>query len=171
MKAIGRRAQFEIMGLAILIVIIVIGALFFLTRERPDRAAGTQTFEYRFLAQSTVDAFLGTDVNDPLCSGMTMNDLVRDALLTQSNQCVVGDDATSAEILDTTARIAIDAVSGSLYDFTIGIEGEEPVVAIRRCPRGPGTRLEGLGESRTRLFPTTRTAVVALQFCPGARLQ
>lgn len=157
------------MGLAILVVIIVIGALFFLTRERPDRAAGTQTFEYRFLAQSTVDVFLATDVDDPDCVGMTMNDLVRDALLSDAQPCTVDDESESAAILEAVGREVIDAVSGSLYDFTIGIDGEEPVVSVRQCPRGPGARLEGIGESRTRLFPTTRTAVVALQFCPEAR--
>jgi hypothetical protein len=77
----------------------------------------------------------------------------------------------STVILNETATRAIDAVSGSLYYFTVTRDdgvSPETVLAIRRCPRGRGARLEGIGESRTPLFPYAQTAVVTLQFCPGA---
>ena len=164
-----RRGQFEIMGLAVLIVIIMLGALFFMTRERPDRADPSVAYEYRLLAQSTVDTFLRTDVGG--CPGVTVNDLVRDALVVNRDPCTVDGVTSSVEILDATAREAIEAVSGSLYDFSVRMEGEEPVIDIRQCPRGKGASLEAIGESRTPLFPYAQTAVVTLQFCPGAALR
>ena len=160
------RGQFEIMGLAILVVLIMFAVLFFMTREPKDSLDITQSYEYALLAQSTVDVFLRTDVEN--CPQYTMQDLVRDAAITQSNPC--GDDPNSAAILRATAEAAIGNSTGSRYDFSISIDGENlENLRVEQCPKGKGARLERSGEARIRLFPTTQTALVSLQFCPQVR--
>lgn len=152
------------MGLALLVVIVLIGGLFFMTRERDEPATTATDYEYALLAQSIVDIFLRTDVGED-CPGMTMDDLVRDALLIGSNPC--GD---SVALLESRARTVIENVTGTRYDFSIGVDGEEPAVWIEQCPKGRGTTLERRGEARIRLYPTTQTALVTAQFCPRTRL-
>jgi hypothetical protein len=168
------------MGLAFLIVIIVVGGLFFFTREGSDKTSGAVDYENDLLTQTVVDVYLRTDVQG--CPGYTLYDVVRDVTLINENPCspeqsVTGETA-SQTVLNDTMKAIMETVTPYKYDFLVARQspGEEPVakVTIDQCPsgsaaRGRGVTLSRRAEQRIPLLPTRDIAIVSLQLCPGVR--
>jgi len=81
-----RKSQMEIMGLAIVVVLIVLGMLFvvrfFVNKEPADYKA---KFTQKQLAQNIVTAFLNTKTSN--CYGMSITELLQDCGQSQSVTC------------------------------------------------------------------------------------
>ncbi len=69
------RGQMEIMGLAIVVILITLGVLFALTTLQQDEGGGEQAFEQKGIAGGFLNSFLGTTTP---CERLTIQDLIRD---------------------------------------------------------------------------------------------
>lgn len=128
----------EIMGLAIVVVLIVLGMLFalrfFVNREPVDYKA---KFTQKQLAQNIVTAFLNTKTAD--CYGMSITELLQDCGQSQSVTCEDGTTGSCEYVQNTAAIILYNtletwklkykfliykAVDNPLADLGAGCAGE-----------------------------------------------
>ena len=110
-----KHAQFEAMGLAVIVVLIALGMfllLFFSTSERADFG---QRYNREQLSQNVVDSMLKTQVEG--CKN-TVRDLIEDIVVHNRDIC----GASSQEHLENASRAILDATltqRGYLFEFVI----------------------------------------------------
>jgi len=168
----SRRGQFEILGIAIFIVIVIIGITIFIML--PDNAVEdpAKSYEAEQLAQSLVDTMVRTQMG-PACVDQpeaTFYDLIRDVAILSKGLCDKNID-TSKTLLEKSAKAMIESATGSDYEFRIYLASAPPapppLVTLGECPPGRGVVRERIGEQRIPLLPYTDTVIVELQLCSG----
>ncbi len=180
--SVNRRGQFEILGIAIFIVIVIIGITIFIML--PDTAVEDPAVSYEAeqLSQTLVDTMLrvqmGPDcVNQPEA---TFYDLVRDVTVVKQDICtdtpVVdanGIPVESKKLIEESAKEMITSATGNNYDFKIYLASADPLDPPlitsdtwgMNCLSGRGAARERIGEQRIPLLPYPETVVVELQLC------
>lgn len=172
-----KKGQFEIMGLAVIIILVILAGSFFLFVPHRDPTLDARAYANEQLAQNAVDAFLKTDVIDDssgsTCDGTTqvrMYDLVRDIALLNQGLCDdTGTSAKSKIILEKEAEALFGNSTGYRFNFLIYKETSPttPLLEITHC--SPRAQFDRAGEQRLRLLPSDETAVVQLRICPEER--
>lgn len=88
MNAKNRRAQFEIMGLAVIVILVTLGMLFALsTLSEPDTNL-QQIFEQKRLATDFLKASLDTQTSPSQCAKATLRELYQDCATTRTIKCI-----------------------------------------------------------------------------------
>jgi hypothetical protein len=174
----SRRAQFEILGLAFLIIIVVLGALVFFMLSRQARTSdAVASYENDQLAQSVIDTMLRANAG-PACENQpsaTLYDLIRDITIVKRGLCdgivdVNGVPTRSVDVLERAVTIIVGNATGVRGDFFLYLKSneEEKLVSVVNCPTGSRVVRDRIGSQEIRLLPTPETAVIELQLCPGA---
>src|SRR4051812_34432157 len=98
------KAQFEAMGLAVIVVLLVIGVGLFLYFSLDTGSDVTQRYKQDQTSQNMVNALLETSIPD--CS-LNFEGLVRDTLVYQRNSCGSSNDTMTA-VLDNIFSKTLD---------------------------------------------------------------
>ncbi len=155
----SKRAQMEILGLTIVIILIMLGVLFaiqfVIKKPAPDLR---KSFVRTQLASNMLNAMLGTNTE---CEGATITELLQDCATTQTMYCT-----TQAGFSGNSCKYA-EAAMGTMFketvtkwnfDFNFSIQGPAGVSAIR-FEKGDCS-----GEKQTKLHPIpTRSGTVTLR--------
>ena len=156
---VRRRSQMEIMGLAIIIILVMLGVLFAIrfVLKKPDDDL-RKTYLETQQAANMINAILGTTTD---CHDTTIKELIQDCAVTASIQC---DGYTSCEYVD----IALQTVFTETFttwkrDFRFYIEGPERLSSLTYGEGCPGEL-----ESETRPIPTRAGIIeIVLEICSG----
>lgn len=84
----GRAGQFEIMGLAVIVILVTLGVLFALSTLTGEDSELQQTFEQKRLAVDFLKASLDTQA--PECAKATFRELFQDCMQARSIACKQG---------------------------------------------------------------------------------
>lgn len=155
----NKKSQIEIMGLAIVVILVIIGMLFvvrFVVIRKPAefKAEFTQTQ----LATNMLNAFLNSDTKS--CSGMSITNLLQDCAQAQSficddgkGSCVYVRDAAKEIFSKTLEEWKLD------YYFLVYFQGESPIIKLGN---------ECAGDKKSKIFPvptSTRSIYTKLDIC------
>ncbi|MEK6984476.1 MAG: hypothetical protein AABX33_07925 [Nanoarchaeota archaeon] len=137
-------AQMEILGLAIVVVLMLVAAIFVIRfsvfKEPADYRKGFVSSE---LASNMINAFLKTTAQD--CSQLTMTELLQDCAQAQSIRCRG----------ETPACSYVQAAAGSIfektlnkwnmrYEFKAYVDMDRPLIRLGEACRA---------EKKSRIFP------------------
>lgn len=155
----SRRAQMEILGLTIVIILIMLGVLFavqfVLKKPAPDLR---QSFIRTQLAANMLNSMLGTTTD---CEGATVTELLQDCATTQTMYCLTpgGFSGSSCEYAEfAMGKMFKETVTKWNFDFNFSIQGPAGVSGIR-FERGDCS-----GEKEVKLHPIpTRSGTVTLR--------
>lgn len=139
-----KRAQMEILGLAIVVVLILVATIFvvrFLVLKSPtDYRKGFISSE---LASNMLNTFLKVSSKD--CSHLTMTELLQDCAQGKSIVCDNGED--SCKFAELTAKKIFEATFDKWnmnYEFLAYTDANSPLIKLgKRCKV----------EKRSKLFP------------------
>jgi len=109
-----RKSQMEIMGLAIVVVLIVLGMLFavrFFVNKAPTKFKSR--FTHKQLAQNTVTAFINTNTSN--CHSMSITELLQDCGQSKSVICEDGTTGSCEHARD----VAEDILSLTLVQWKV----------------------------------------------------
>jgi hypothetical protein len=128
------KAQLEIMGLVVVVILVSLGFLFalqFVVLEAPENAR--ETFTREQIAQNTLHTLVLTTTT---CQGLDMTELIQDCFDSLSDLDCSG--KTSCEFISvTTSTILNDTLKSwnKNYDFTL-TRGERALIQLknRGCP-------------------------------------
>lgn len=111
-----KKAQFEIMGIAVLVVIIMLGMLIFFVLSQSSREENiVKQYSNAEFAQGFLEVLLKTNVNE--CKGYYMEELIRDCASTNQISCTTSGDKDSCEKAEDTAKAMLD---GTLKKYNKG---------------------------------------------------
>ncbi len=154
-----KRAQMEILGLAIVVVLILVATIFivrFLVLKSPtEYRSGFVSSE---LASNTLNTFLKTSAAE--CSQLTMTELLQDCARAESITCDNGQGSCS--FVNSTAISILSRTLGSWgmrYEFLAYTDSKLTLINIGQQCRG---------EKKSKLFPipaTTTTIYAKLDIC------
>ena len=145
----NKKSQVEIMGLAIVVLLIIIGVIFvirFVSVRKPAefKAEFTQTQ----LASNMLNAFLKSKTEN--CFGMSITELLQDCAQSQSVTC--GNDEDSCTYVESTAEAIFSETLEKWnleYQFQLYFQGENPIISLGQAC---------VGEKKSKIFPVpTRT--------------
>jgi len=113
-----KKAQTEIMGLAIIVILIIIGltvVIKFITSKEP--AEFKKEFTRSELASNMLNTFLGTSIKD--CDGLTVTEFLQDC--GQSNSIICGTQKSCKYVEDTAKDIFEKTLEkwGIDYEFKV----------------------------------------------------
>jgi len=115
-----RKSQMEIMGLAIVVVLIILGMLFavrfFINREPAEFKS---RFTHKQLAQNTVTAFLNTKTES--CHGMSVTELLQDCGQSTSVICEDGTTGSCEYVRDTAGLILSQTLEQWNVDYSFKV--------------------------------------------------
>ena len=140
----SRKSQMEILGLAIVVVLILVATIFvirFLVVKAPTEYR--KSFVTAELATNMLNAFLKTSAKD--CSQLTMTELLQDCAQAKSITCDNGED--SCKFVDSTARKIFSATFDKWsvqYEFRAYTDINSPLIKI-------GSQCKA--DKRSKLFP------------------
>lgn len=157
--SIGKRAQMEILGLAIVVVLVILGMLFvikFMSLQEPGNLR--QPVVQSQTAASYITAYLKTNVPD--CRGLTVTDLLQDCAVGGGITCEDGSDSCrkAEEVAEEVFSRTFEVWRQPYYFVAFMDEGSPLVELGEQCP----------GERRTRQFPLPTgvdTMFVRLDLC------
>lgn len=164
-ERIMKKAQMEILGLVIIIVLLSLGLLFYLKFSLLNEGDDVQKFfSQTRVAVNTPNTLLATSV--PVCSKKTIQELLRDCVTSQITVCSNGEN--SCEASERVIRYILEeslAKRNIKYEFEAFIEANPPILKMQiineaGCPEDR--------ESETfpiRLYPDPRTLMVRLNVC------
>ena len=161
----SKRAQMEILGLAIIVVLIMLGVLFaiqFVLRAPPEQAA--QEYRESQLAASLVTTMLATTTE---CRGATVAELLQDcAVFNRISGCPTGDpiDTSSCKMVSVvTGQILAGTLEAWERDYRFSISGGPS--RVEEIYWGQGECLGDI-ESNTNPVPTAAGPLqVRLDLC------
>ena len=139
-----KRAQMEILGLAIVVVLILVATIFivrFLVLKTPTEYR--KGFVSSELASNMLNTLLKTAAID--CSQLTMTELLQDCAQGKSITCGTGED--SCKFVESTAKeIFEDTINkwNMNYEFLAYTDSNSPLVKIGNACKA---------EKRSKLFP------------------
>lgn len=155
----NKKSQMEIMGLAIVIILVIIGMLFvvrFVMVRKPAefKAEFTQTQ----LASNMLNTFLKSKTRD--CYGMSITELLQDCAQSQSVYCENGQ-LSCAYVADTAGYIFGETLEkwNLKYQFLVYFQSESSII---------NSGEECVGDKKSKIFPiptTTRTLYTQLDVC------
>lgn len=154
-----RKAQMEILGLAIVVVLILVATIFvvrFLVIKSPTEYR--KGFVSAELASNMLNAFLKTAANE--CSQLTMTELLQDCAQSRSITCDNGQE--SCKYAESTAKYIFEStlVKWNMnYDFLAYTDISQPLIRLGKTCRT---------EKRSKLFPlpiSSATMYVKLDIC------
>ena len=140
----NKKSQMEILGLAIVVVLILVATIFiirFLVVKAPTEYR--KSFVTAELATNMLNAFLKTSAKD--CSQLTMTELLQDCAQAKSIICDNGED--SCKFVDSTARKIFSATFDKWsvqYEFRAYTDINSPLIKI-------GSQCKA--DKRSKLFP------------------
>jgi hypothetical protein len=162
----SKKAQFEAMGLAVIIVLISLGMffmLFFSLRPSTDFPA---RYDREQASQNFVDAFIKTNANERCAA--SMEDLLLDATTLHRDPC----GPNSKEILTEASKYMLEQTFADQvpYDFSVVVSGEDtPLIHHSTCiSRARGNQAgqnDKPGIQDIPLLPTSRVATITLVLC------
>jgi len=154
-----KKSQMEILGLAIVIVLVLIATIFvirFLLFKTPTEHR--QSFISSELASNMLNTFLKTAAKD--CSQLTMTELLQDCAQARSVICANGQD--SCEYAEESARYIFSQTLdkwGMNYEFLAYTDINQPLIEI-------GVSCKA--EKRSKLYPipiSSATMYTKLDIC------
>jgi hypothetical protein len=153
-----RKAQTEIMGLAIVVILLILGMTFvvkFLLSKEPTDYK--QQFIHSELATNMINTFLKTVSKD--CNGLSMTELLQDCGQSESIIC---DGQLSCSYVENEAQFILSKTLESWkvpYEFKAFQQEENPIFAL-------GSPCLSNKKSKTFPIPTTSgTLFVKLDVC------
>ncbi len=154
-----KKAQSEIMGLAIVVILLILGMTFvirFMASKEP--VDYKKQFTQSELASNMINTFLKSTSRD--CNGLSMTELLQDC--GQSRGIICGNDMDSCEYVEDTAQFVFSNTLEAWkmdYEFKAFADEEEPIFTLgKTC----------LGSKKSKLFPiptASRTLFVKLDIC------
>jgi hypothetical protein len=153
------KAQFEAMGLAVIVILISLGMVFLLLFSSDEKSQAPQQYEEQQTAQSVIDAMLQTNIED--CD-LNVAEIIEDAMIRNRNPC--GD---SYQVLDNAAGIMLNDTlekRGVYYNFTVQEEGNDIFYSKGNCDAVRSDHFAP-GVQTLSLYPTTKVAKVTLTLC------
>ena len=154
-------AQTEIIGLAIVVILVILGMAFvtrFKMTEEP--AQHKKEFTQAELATNMLNTFLRTTSDD--CSEYSMTELLQDCGENPDHFICVGDTVRSCDYVKQEAQKIFDETLGKWninYEFKVFHEEENPILTL-------GQVCSGNKKSKTFPVPTnSRTLLVKLDIC------
>jgi hypothetical protein len=157
-----RKAQMEIMGLTIIIILILIGVLFavqfVIKKPAPELR---ESFLRTQQAANMLNAMLGTTTD---CEGATVTELLQDCATTQSMYCATVDvNGNSCEYVELAmGKMFAETITKWNVDFNFSIAGPSGVSNIR-FERG-----SCIGEKEVKIQPIptmSGTVTLRLELC------
>ncbi len=159
------RAQFEAMGLAIIVVLISLGLLVVLLFSVREETDAPERYRDQQLAQNIVDALLATSVKD--CP-IDIADLIEDVVTTNRNPCNVPSEELLKSIVGTILSETLEKQDYH-YAFLIreDVDGATPILEIKKsCEPGlPEQETEEPGNQPITVYPTVQTYMILLYLC------
>ena len=158
----NKKTQMEIMGLAIVVILIIIGMLFvvrFVMVRKP--AEFKAEFTQAQLASNMLNAFLKSNTG---CSDMSITELLQDCGQSQSVYC---SGRLSCEyVKDTAKSIFIETLEKWNYEYRFSAYFDEssPIIVVENIDVGEICT----GEKKSKIFPvptTTRSLYTKLDIC------
>jgi len=155
----AKKSQTEIMGLAIVVILLVVGMTFvikfMMSREQVDYK--TQ-FTHAEIASNTLNTFLKTKSQS--CNELSMTELLQDCSQSKSIYCQNGEN--SCDYSEETAKFIFSQTLEEWnkdYEFKVFRQEEDPIINLgERCP--------GNKKSKTFPIPTSSgTLSVKLDVC------
>lgn len=157
-----RKAQMEIMGLAIVVVLIVLGMLFavrfFINREPAEFKS---RFTNKQLAQNIVTAFLNAKTES--CHGMSITELLQDCGQSASVTCEDGTTGSCEYVRDAAGLILSQTLEGWKAEYSFKVyfsdDATNPIFTL-------GSDCSGDSEPGWGYTPaSTRTIYTRLDVC------
>lgn len=133
----GKRSQMEILGLAIVVVLILVATVFvvrFLAFKKP--AEYRKDFISSELAYNIVNTFLKTTASE--CSQLTMTELLRDCAQARGIKCP-NNGKSSCEYAESTARQIFEQTFKKWnmdYEFLVYAIEDQPLIKLGTTCRG-----------------------------------
>ena len=154
-----RKAQTEIMGLAIVVILLVIGMTFvirFMMSKEPTDYK--KQFTYAEIASNTLNTFLKSASKD--CNELTMTELLQDCSQSKSIFCENG--KISCDYVTETAQLVLNQtleIWNYKYEFLVFKDKGKPLIQLGSlCPADK--------KSKTFPIPTSSgTVFVKLDVC------
>lgn len=111
------KGQMEIMGLAIIVVLITLGVLFAITTMSREETSTAEEFEQQNLAAGFLNTLLGTNTG---CVNATVRDLIRDCAQRGSLRC---DPIYDPEQMDRSldSCMFVNSTANVILNNTLGI--------------------------------------------------
>ena len=173
-RALLQSGQFEIMGLAIIVVLVTLGVLFALSTLTAPETSLQQTFEQKRLAVDFLKASLDTQA--PPCAKASLRELFQDCTQSRTIRCLT---ETNAEI---NSCVFLKKTYASLFDQTLErfnqryyfevtgpCEGSRELCDITQgtvAASGPAQPCPGEREISSQPLPTrVGTITLTLQIC------
>ena len=156
---ISKKSQMEILGLAIVVVLILVATIFvvrFLVLKAPTEYR--KGFVSAELASNMLNTFLKTAAKD--CSQLTMTELLQDCAQGRSIICDNGQE--SCKFVESTAKKIFEGTFDKWnmeYEFLAYTDVNQPLIKIGKPCRA---------EKRSKLFPipiSTATMYTKLDIC------
>jgi hypothetical protein len=159
------KAQFEAMGLAVIVVLVSVGMLLVVYFSFDSTESLSQRYENEQLSQNVIEAMLKTSIKD--CS-LTVADTIEDIGIYNRNPC--GDSKERLkEAADTILNETLDA-RGRSYYFVVreadanNLPTETVYYTGGNCDVSSAST-DGAGHQPLRLYPSPKTVIVALWIC------
>ena len=158
----SKKAQMEIMGLAIIVVLLMLGVLFairFVLLAPEENIA----FEFKEsqLAANTLSVLLQTHTD---CHAATMAALLQDCATTASLRCPTGNSCGHAKML--IKQLFAETLDTWNRDYDFSIKGTRRVEDIRITRGNCGPDVPRESEAKSSPLPTTSgTIILTLRLC------
>lgn len=140
-----KRAQMEVFGLAVIVILLVIGMLFmirFVILRPQQQARQASSFINKDMASNIVVYMLDVTV-DPaeVCNkSLDLTDLIRDCALGGGIRCLDENPPTMLE----TCEIAETIIKDSIFNQTLDLYGHEYYFRVYKSSSGPDNPIEEL---------------------------
>jgi hypothetical protein len=158
----NKRSQMEIMGLAIIIILVSLAMLFAVTWMLNPKASQTQKAKESVVAANFLSAMLGTTTD---CNKRTVGDLLRDCALTQgASKCEA---QTSCEYAnDVIGRLFNATLNTWNRDYYFHMTGAPSVEKMTFAGKNKGP-CKGAKEGKSQPFSVTPSfeISIALEIC------
>lgn len=157
------RAQFEAMGLAVIVVLVSLGMFLLILFSFNDQGDAPLRYEHQQLAQNMVDALLKTTIEDCTADYAAV---IEDEMLYQQDIC----SEDSLTVMATAASVVLGATleeRNMPYNFTIREQGAEAganVLTMGECNTAVADTFAP-GRQLLRLYPSPATVEVILWLC------
>lgn len=163
------KAQFEAMGLAVIVLLVSLGMLFLLYFSFDDDTDVTERYNREQQSQNIINALLDTSVQD--CR-LDYADLIEDAVVWEQHPC--GNSTQKLkEVADTILAETLTR-RATQYDFSIvkqhGTSEPEVIYRNSTCTFRQ-TERDTAGVRTLTFYPAPQKAVVTLSICYEGRVQ
>jgi len=150
------RGQMEIMGLAIVMILITMGILFAVTVMRKPGSDFKKEYKQKTIATTYLDSLLGTNT---LCHKATFRELIQDCAQSAQIQC---ETQNSCEYVRENTQALFDATFGvRKQKYNLVLEGPGVVSEVGTSTPCPGELTPGIQYIATR----AGTVTIRLDLC------